>query len=169
MEANIMSPGRTTVAKATPSKLPMRFKTNLPDDYAEHHKFYMQLSDSDDDDVPERSPSKPLRRTVVATGKGAGTGGPKKGGAGAGKPEVHFKHERPVDRERPVSARMLHTVSANDSEFKVQFSRVTLNCIAACDLDLTHCPSSFPTGALSPHQLSSHAADARAGAVAGRA
>lgn len=115
MEANIMSPGRTTVVKATPSKLPMRFKTQLPDDYSEHQKFYMQLSDSDDDDVPERA-TKALRRTVVATGKG----GAAKKGAGA-KPEVAFKHDRPVDRERPVSARMLHTVSANDSEFKVNF------------------------------------------------
>jgi hypothetical protein len=109
-----MSPNRTSIAKATPnSKLPMRFKSTLPDEYSEHQKFYLQLSDSDDDDKPERA-TKALRRTIVANGKGA----PKKG-AGA-KPEVNFKHERPIDRERPVSAKMFHNVATNDSEFKVR-------------------------------------------------
>jgi hypothetical protein len=127
VEANILSPSRTTVVKATPSKLPMRFKTHLPDDFAEHQKFYMQLSDSDDDDVPERA-TKALRRTVVASGKG----GAKKGAAG--KPEIAFKHERPVDRERPVSAKMFHTVSANDSEFKVRRKIVhTFDVVCAAD------------------------------------
>lgn len=100
----------------------MRFKNALPDDYSttfsatEHQKFYMQLSDSDDDDVPDRPNLKPIKRTVVPTGKGA----PKKGAANA-KPEVMFKHERPVDRERPLSAKMFHTVAMNDSEFKVHY------------------------------------------------
>eukprot|EP00598_Pedospumella_elongata_P000366 CAMPEP_0184973908 /NCGR_PEP_ID=MMETSP1098-20130426/5512_1 /TAXON_ID=89044 /ORGANISM="Spumella elongata, Strain CCAP 955/1" /LENGTH=756 /DNA_ID=CAMNT_0027496413 /DNA_START=91 /DNA_END=2361 /DNA_ORIENTATION=- len=123
VETNIMSPVRTSITKSTPNaKMPMRFKNALPDEYSmtfsatEHQKFYMQLSDSDDDDVPDRPTLKPVRRTVVATGKGP----PKKGGAAA-KPEVVFKHERPVDRERPLSAKMFHTVAMNDSEFKVHY------------------------------------------------
>lgn len=116
VEATIQAPGRTSVAKPTPSKLPMRFKTTLPDDFAEHQKFYMQLSDSDDDDKPERV-TKVLRRTVVSTGNKGNAG--KKGAAA--KAEVAFKHDRPIDRERPVSAKMFHTVSANDPEFKVRY------------------------------------------------
>lgn len=99
----------------TTSKLPMRFKTALPEDFStEQQKIYMQLSDSDDDDRPDRV-TKVLRRTVVAT---AGKNAPKKGAANKGA-EVAFKHDRPVDRERPLSAKVLHAVAANDSEFKV--------------------------------------------------
>ncbi len=100
---------------AVSSNLPMRFKTALPEDFSlfstEQQKIYMQLSDSDDDDMPDRV-AKVVRRTVVSTGKNA----PKKGAKGA---EVTFKHERPTDRERPLSAKVLHSVAANDSEFKV--------------------------------------------------
>jgi hypothetical protein len=124
-----MSPNRTSISKATPnSKLPMRFKSALPDEYSEHQKFYLQLSDSDDDDKPERA-TKALRRTIVSNGKGA----PKKS-AGA-KPEVNFKHERPIDRERPVSAKMFHNVATNDSEFKVfPYFVILLRCVLLLQL-----------------------------------
>jgi hypothetical protein len=92
----------------------MKFKNALPDDYAEQQKFYMQLSDSDDDDRPDR-PVKALKRTAVATG------GKKEAAKKTDKVAIVFKHERPVDRERPTSAKMFHHVAANDAEFKVHY------------------------------------------------
>ena len=105
----------------------MKFGTDLPDSYSrDRERFYMQLSDSDDDDKPERQPN-PRRSGTgggAGGGGGGGAGGKKKtsGGAGAGaagKVEIKFKHERPVIRERPLSAKMFHNVSANDAELKV--------------------------------------------------
>ena len=145
-------------------------------------KFYMQLSDSDDDDKPDRNTSKAVRRTVVMTGGSAGGGGAGKSGGGApkksaggAKTDVTFKHERPVDRERPVSAKMFHNVAANDSEFKVSelssFLQVYLSCfkLKFCIHLIAYSFSLLLPGALPSHELPAHAADVDAGTVAGRA
>jgi hypothetical protein len=79
----------------------------------------MQLSDSDDEDKPDRPPIG-HGRTLSGTAKG-GAGGKKKAGAGAAGPAVTvvFKRERPVVRERPVSARAFRTIAVSDPEIKV--------------------------------------------------
>ena len=96
---------------------PMRFKIDLPDGFAERQQYYMQLSDSDDDDRPERQAK---ATTSAAAGKG---GNKKKGGGGAAttKVEAIFRHERPILRERPASARQFRTIALNDPEIKVHY------------------------------------------------
>lgn len=93
---------------------PMRFKLELPEGYVERQQYYMQLSDSDDDDKPDR-PAKALPSSV-----NRGAAGKKKGGNNASaKAEVHFKHERPIIRERPSSAKQFRMIAINDPEIKV--------------------------------------------------
>ena len=88
----------------------MKFKLELPENYKiENKEDYMQLSDSDDDDKPERGGGFRQSRT--------GTGGGKKKGAAT--TAVTFKHEKPIIRERPESAKAFHSISANDPELKV--------------------------------------------------
>ena len=76
----------------------------------------MQLSDSDDDDKPDRPALRGDKgnRTGVASKKGAKKAPPK---AGAG--PVLFKREKMVVRERPESAKLFRAVAQNDPEFKV--------------------------------------------------
>lgn len=98
---------------------PMRFKLDLPEGYAERQQYYMQLSDSDDDDKPDRPPRTTYSSTVNRSG------GKKKGGAGGGsgaaKVEIRFKHEAPVVRERPASAKQFRAIALNDPEIKVHY------------------------------------------------
>jgi hypothetical protein len=91
---------------------PMRYRFE-PMKY-EAGSVYMQLSDSDDDDRPERD-LKP------GGGKGGGKAAAKKGAKAPAAGAVKFKREAPKMRERPVSANQFHTVSSNDSELKVHY------------------------------------------------
>jgi hypothetical protein len=104
----------------------MRFKIDLPEGFAEKQQYYMQLSDSDDDDKPERT-TKGLH-SASSTLKG-GAGGKKKGGGGSGagastKVEATFRHERPIMRERPQSAKHFRTIALNDPEIKVHYRHI---------------------------------------------
>ena len=81
----------------------------LPEKYLSRQNDYMQVSDSDDDDKPDR--------VATRQSKSGGHGGNKKKGAAT--PTVVFKHDKPIIRERPESAKALHSISANDPEFKV--------------------------------------------------
>jgi hypothetical protein len=119
-EATIARPGRTTVVKSIKRELvPMRFRSEAPDKSSksyENQQYYMQLSDSDDDDKPDRPALRGDKgnRIGVASKKGAKKAPPK---AGAG--PVLFKREKMVVRERPESAKMFRAVAQNDPEFKV--------------------------------------------------
>ena len=93
----------------------MRFKLDLPDGYVERQSYYMQLSDSDDDDKPDR----PMRSVQHGSATRSG-GGKKKGSNNANaKVDIRFKHERPIIRERPTSAKQFRTIAVNDPEIKV--------------------------------------------------
>lgn len=117
--SNIARPSRISVAKQPPqvTKLPMRFKVDRPEDYSTQQKVYMQLSDSDDDDIPDR-PIKSLKSSKGIKKPSTAKKGP---GPTAPPAPATFKHERPVVRERPVSAKMFHVISTNDPEFKVHY------------------------------------------------
>ena len=108
-EVTVAKPSRVAVIKPKQTNAPMKFKLDLPEDYMTHqNENYMQLSDSDDDDKPERGA---FRQSRTGT-----AGGKKKGAATVA---VTFKHEKPIIRERPESAKAFHSVSANDPELKV--------------------------------------------------
>ena len=111
-EAAILKASRTPVAKKI-EHLPMVFKHSLPSKYGksmlEKNEYYMQLSDSDDDDKPDR-PSGGRPGTNKAKGKAASSA-----------VAVMFKRDKPIVRERPVSARMFRSVAINDPEFKVMY------------------------------------------------
>jgi len=115
--SSIARPSRISVAKQPVAKLPMRFKVERPEDYSTQQKVYMQLSDSDDDDIPDR-PIKSLKLSKSIKKPSTAKKGP---GPTAPQAPAMFKHERPVVRERPVSAKMFHAISANDPEFKVHY------------------------------------------------
>ena len=126
IDADVPKPAREMFGK--PERIekeikhvPMRYKLEVPGNFMATYNSnaqYMQLSDSDDDDKPERE----LKGTV-----GKGTQGGKKGGKKAesggkgGAVVVKFKRDKPTVRERPVSATMFHKVSTNDSELKVHY------------------------------------------------
>lgn len=116
----IPTPARMAVMKGGKKvNAPMRFKLDLPEGYAERQQYYMQLSDSDDDDKPDRPPRTTYSSTVNRSGgkKKGGVGG----GSGAAKVEIHFKHEAPVVRERPASAKQFRAIALNDPEIKVHY------------------------------------------------
>lgn len=103
----------------------MKFKSSLPDTYKlkdqlDRTEYYMQLSDSDDEDKPEIT----ARGNTANLASKPTTGKGKKGG-GAGdknaKAIVRFKREKPVNRERPLSASQFRTVASNDAEMKVRY------------------------------------------------
>jgi hypothetical protein len=91
---------------------------DLPDTYKVDNN-YLQESDSDDDDRPDR-PSKAVTRNGTAAKGGAGA---KKGGNGKGA-AVTFKHDKPIVRERPLSAKAFHQIAAHDPELKVILHRL---------------------------------------------
>mmetsp|Transcript_15665 Transcript_15665/g.21440 ORF Transcript_15665/g.21440 Transcript_15665/m.21440 type:complete len:733 (+) Transcript_15665:63-2261(+) len=122
MELSISRPGRIGVMKQSPQSVkrehvPMKFKTELHGTFAEaQQQQYMQLSDSDDDDKPDRGvTNKPAHA--------AHGGARKKGGAAASKTAgpVHFKHDKPVIRERPQSAKLFRAIAMDDPELKVHY------------------------------------------------
>ena len=99
----------------------MRFRSTLPPNFRskeqlDRTEYYMQLSDSDDEDKPEitarQSATTPFSKP--STSKGG-----KKGSAGDKKAIVRFKRDKPVNRERPESATQFRTVASNDAEMKV--------------------------------------------------
>lgn len=130
-ETSVSKPSRISVMKTKKENAPMRFKISLPANYNAHdNQHYMQLSDSDDDDKPDRTVGSihgGTRSSIGTaggnTGKSTGAGGKKKaaGGAGAKPGEALFKHEKPVIRERPVSAKQFRIVATADPEFKVHY------------------------------------------------
>lgn len=144
-EAAVSRPSRVSVmtpAKANSRKEhlpPMRFKMDLPDSFSvvdncpdatvdvSTHQFYMQLSDSDDDDRPDRPALKQHitagRAGTSGTAAGSAKVGPAKKRSGtAGKPvNAQFKHERPIVRERPQSAKLFRSVATADPELKVHY------------------------------------------------
>jgi hypothetical protein len=79
---------------------------------SERNEYYMQLSDSDDDDKPDIPYMAHVTQAPRPTGK---TNRPSK------TVMVQFKHERPVMRERPKSARQFHTIASDDPELKVHY------------------------------------------------
>jgi hypothetical protein len=96
----------------------------------------MQVSDSDDEDKPDRPnfTSKSTRNNNHqknnnnnnALNKTSGDATKKKSGGKSsatvgGRVEVVFKHEKQVVRERPVSAKIFREIAMNDPEFKVFF------------------------------------------------
>lgn len=114
VDSKVPKPARNTiVTKATKrDNLPMVFRHTLPASYSqkqlEKNQYYMQLSDSDDDDKPERlARSRPQTKGAPKTGKTGATG------------PVPFKRDKPIVRERPVSAKVFRDVANNDSEIKV--------------------------------------------------
>jgi len=126
LDSEVQRPARSTISKNLNKErkdikhIPMRYKLDAPEaftaDYATN-QFYMQLSDSDDDDKPERE----IKGVVK---KAAAGGGGKKGAKDVGKNAgvaVKFKREKPIARERPVSAAKFRDVSTNDSELKVHY------------------------------------------------
>lgn len=125
-ESEVQRPARSNFAKNLNKEkkeikhLPMRYKLEAPDAFNQEYstnQFYMQLSDSDDDD-------KPVREIKGVIKKASGGGGGKKGSKDAGKSAavaVKFKRDKPVARERPVSAAKFRDVSTNDSELKVHY------------------------------------------------
>lgn len=118
-EATVTKPGRTTIAKAPGKReiLPMRFRHDPPERFIknfEKQQYYMQLSDSDDDDKPDRSArgerSGVTRKAVSKKSSG-------------GKPApIMFKREKPIVRERPESAKMFRAIAQDDPELKVSQS-----------------------------------------------
>ena len=113
---------------------PFRFSSALPLSYK--HEFYMELSDSDEDDDAD------------AQGGGGGTRGPSRGGgrtpsrpdteggerkakaakkpdnnkkAPAGTVKIFFKHDKPENRERAISASLFRSVADTDPELKVLY------------------------------------------------
>jgi hypothetical protein len=115
--------------------VPMRYRTNLPEDFArrmERQEFYMELSDSDDDDKPGRVlKGKKSSGGVIGAGAGGGGGG----GDGHGKPpaapanksqkfgtqpRAMFKRDKITIRERPISSSMFREIAQNDPELKVR-------------------------------------------------
>lgn len=118
------------------SVLPMRFRSSLPmpsnnknvnknTDNLERTEHYMQLSDSDDEDKPDKVHAYASARGVAGAhankSKDGGKSGGGKGGPNANKSIVHFKRDKPIVRERPVSAKLFRTVAINDPEIKVHF------------------------------------------------
>lgn len=138
-ESIIQRPGRSLVPKAPPKReiLPMRFRHDPPEKFIKHfekQQYYMELSDSDDEDKPDRIASKPKGRAVVGSSSvkkgGAGnapSGGGNKKQAGKGGVTVVYKRDKLMIRERPVSARQFRIVSQNDPEFKVN---ILFSCCA---------------------------------------
>lgn len=119
-EKSVPLPSRETVEKASSKKnLPMRYKLDAPEQFKRQYdtnRYYLQLSDSDDDDKP------PVQLKATAHKKGGANG--KKGKKDAGKggtSDLKFKRSAPVVRERPVSAAKFRDVSTNDSEFKIHY------------------------------------------------
>jgi hypothetical protein len=123
--SQVQHPVRTAVEK-TPQKkqkdmkhLPMRYKLEAPEAFTHEYannQYYMQLSDSDDDDKPAREIKGTFKRQATAGKKGGGKDAGK-GGAVA----VKFKRDKPLARERPVSAARMRDVSTNDAELKVHY------------------------------------------------
>jgi hypothetical protein len=118
-QSTITRPGRSIVVR--PSKkevVPMRFKNSAPEKFIsnfEKQQYYMDLSDSDDDDKPNKT---------LAREKGGPTsrGNNKKGkDAKAQKGPVFIKRDRPIIRERPESAKMFRSVAQDDPEFKIHY------------------------------------------------
>ena len=105
-------------AKKLPEHLPMRYKLAAPDSFKDKYdtgQFYMQLSDSDDDDKPVKE----LRGVTVKV-KGGGKANKKDAKAGAA-PAAKFRREKPLMRERPTSAAKFRDVATNDTELKVHY------------------------------------------------
>jgi len=102
--------------------IPMRYKIDAPEQFNQKYntgQFYMQLSDSDDDDKPAHE----LRGGVEkkTAGKGGKKGGKKDAKAGNAAVSYKFKREVPIVRERPVSAAKFRDVATNDTELKVHY------------------------------------------------
>lgn len=137
-ETNVARPGRSgTLKSGGPPKrelLPMRFRHEPPESFARNfnkQQYYMQLSDSDDDDKPDI----PFKHTASTAklhaqqgrksqsgGKPGSSGGKSAGGGTAPPPgSIPFKREKPVVRERPVSARLFRTLAQDDPEMKVMY------------------------------------------------
>lgn len=121
-ETQIAHAHRSSVLKSSKKDMkevrPMRFKIDLPEGYsADRQRYYMQLSDSDDDDRPDRGKQQAPRVSQSA----GGASGKKKPATAGGRTEVFFQREHPAVRERPQSARQLHAVAVNDPEFKVHY------------------------------------------------
>eukprot|EP01038_Epipyxis_sp_PR26KG_P004770 gene4770-6692_t len=112
-ETSILKPARSAIPRQNP--LPMKFRTELPNAYQQH---YLQISDSDDEDKPERIPISTLNKSNKST---TGKAGNKKKGNNTTKVEIVFKHERPVVRERPQSAKQFRDIASNDPEFKIHY------------------------------------------------
>ena len=77
----------------------------------QRNQYYMQLSDSDDDDKSEIHP--PIRLTSAPLNRGKQQAAPVKRNI------VVFKHDKPVMRERPLSAKLFHALAKDDPESKV--------------------------------------------------
>lgn len=81
----------------------------------ERSRYYMQLSDSDDDDKPDHPPLRSSTAPVRIPGV-------KSSGGGRGKKAVVlFKRDKPVIRERPESAKSFRQIAMDDAEFKVHY------------------------------------------------
>eukprot|EP00605_Chrysophyceae_sp_TOSAG23-4_P001564 GSChrysophyteH1.ASY1.ANO1.1715.1 assembled CDS len=120
--ADVPKPGRSgsqkalKKAKKLPEHLPMRYKLEAPEAFKSKYdtgQFYMQLSDSDDDD-------KPVKELKGVTAKVKG-GGKKKDAKANAAPAAKFRREKPLIRERPVSATRFRDVATNDTELKVHY------------------------------------------------
>jgi len=124
--AEVPKPGRSGSQKALkktkklPEHLPMRYKLEAPDTFKDKYdtgQFYMQLSDSDDDDKPVKE----LRGVTVKVKGGGGKGGNKKDAKAGAVPAAKFRREKPLMRERPTSAAKFRDVATNDTELKVHY------------------------------------------------
>eukprot|EP01035_Chromulina_nebulosa_P021883 gene21883-28329_t len=119
VELTVAKPGRVGVLKQAThpqsqkrDHAPMKFKTELKGNFSDYlpQENYMQISDSDDDDKPDRGTSKPAH---------AAHGGNRKKGSKPTAAQIHFKHEKPVVRERPQSAKVFRAIAMDDPELKV--------------------------------------------------
>lgn len=120
-EVQVVAASRSSILRPENSSsrreiLPMRFRTSLPAGYSvDRQKFYLREADDSDEE------NEPLTPAIRSSKNGAPSGTKKKASAPAGRTEVLFKHEKPVMRERPHSARLFRQIAQDDPEFKVMY------------------------------------------------
>lgn len=125
-QIDIQRPSRSIVTKIRRDvnvNGPMRFRSSGPTPSSvktlERNEYYMQLSDSDDDDKPDRM-IKSSSGTHVRAHSSKGNSGGGAANSKVVKPAAPFKHDKPVIRERPQSAKAFRRVAIEDPELKVK-------------------------------------------------
>jgi hypothetical protein len=109
---------------------PFRFSSALPLSYK--HEFYMELSDSDEDEEgAARTGGGPSRGGGRTPSRPDTEGGGERKAKAAKKPDnkkvpagtvkVFFKHDKPENRERPISATLFRSLADADPELKVLY------------------------------------------------